>query len=215
MLKVNAKSGEIYLYGVVGKPEYGGDFGFSDVQDALEQLDGAHAHVRINSVGGIVDEGVPIYGLLSRYEGGVTTYNDSLAASIASVIMLASKDRVTAKGSRWMVHRAMGGAVGNVQDIERYVNQLRAYDMSIEEIYRSTLGEDVDIGAMLDAETWFTAESAIESGLATKMEGDAKAKPRVAAWFKNSPLEMIAACADEPIVRLKNVALPKSLYSRG
>lgn len=213
MLKVNAKSGEIFLYGVVGSAEYGGDFGFNDVQDALDQLNGAHAHVRINSVGGVVDEGIPIYGLLSRYEGGVTTYNDSLAASIASIIMLASKDRVTAKGSRWMVHRAIGGTAGNVQDMERYLNQLRAYDQSMEEIYKSALGDSIDIGAMLDAETWFTAEAAIESGLATKIEGDAKAKPRVAAWFKNSPVDLIAACADEPVVKFKKVRLPASFYT--
>lgn len=204
MLKVNAKTGEIFLYGVVGGQDYGGDFGESDVVDALDQLGGKRAKVRISSVGGLADAGIGIYNALKRYDGGVDTYNDSLAASAGSLIAMAGENRYTATGSRWMIHRAMGGVVGNHTDIKKYLAQLESYDQSVVQIYQSAFSIDTDkLEAMLDAETWFTSDQAIEIGLATALDGQTKAKPAVAAWMKNPPAEMIAACAGQQIVSMR------------
>lgn len=204
MLKVNAKTGEIFLYGVVGGAEYGGDFSETDVVDALDQLGGKRAKVRISSVGGLADAGIGIYNALKRYEGGVDTYNDSLAASAGSIIAMAGENRYTATGSRWMIHRAMGGVMGDVNDLKRYVLQMESYDKSIIEIYQAAFKIETSVlENMLDQETWFTSDQAVEIGLATALEGSAKAKPAVAAWMKHPPAEMIAACAGQTIVSMK------------
>lgn len=66
MLKVNAKAGEIFIYDTIGQDWYGGGITASGIVDALDQLDGKRATVRINSPGGVADEGIAIYNALKR-----------------------------------------------------------------------------------------------------------------------------------------------------
>lgn len=214
MLKVNASTGEIFMYGVVGSPDVGGDFGEMDVIDALDQIGNKKAVVRINSPGGLVDAGVPIYNALKRHQAGVETHNDGLAASIASVIALAGTERYTSKGSRWMIHRAQGMTLGSASEMRRYLTQIDAYDESIMEIYQSVMGDSVDIAAALDAETWYTSQASIDAGLATAISGDSVQAPRIAAWMKNPPADFIAACAGQQPVKIRPKPLSQKFYSR-
>lgn len=213
-MKVNETTGEIWLYGIVGSPEIGGDFGEIDVINAIDAMGDKRITVRINSPGGVVDSGIPIFNALRRHAGGVDTVNDGLAASIASVIMLAGESRITTKGSRWMIHRAHGVTMGTAAEMKRYLAQIDAYDKSIEEIYAAVLGDVADLKKWLDDETWFTSAQAVELGFATALEGDAVQPPRMAAWMKNAPPEFIAACAGQPQAVVKPKPLSQKFYSR-
>lgn len=203
MIKVNKKTGQIYLYGVVGAEDFGGDFVESDVIDALAAIDGKPAVVHINSPGGSVDVGIAIHSLLKAYEPGVKVVNDAMCASIATVIAMAADVRQTTIGSRWMIHRVRGGAFGTVSDIEQRIVQMKAYDAATESIYANALAIDQEqLATMLDAESWFSADDAVKYGLATEKIGSkATAKPKIAAWFKNVPEELIAVCAQDDIAK--------------
>lgn len=204
MLKVNKKTGEIFLYGVIGPEDMGGDIDEMDFINALESLEGKRAHLRINSPGGHVDHGVSMYNAAKRYEGGVDVTNDSLAASIASVIAMAGEKRNTSDGARWMIHRARGGIMGTASQIRQYLDRLDSYDASIVDLYTGVLGKDAaEVGTMLDAETWFTSDAAVAAGLANGKAGKTNARPRIAAWFQNAPADFIAACATETVAELK------------
>lgn len=204
MLKVNAKTGEIYLYGVIGPEQWGGDVGDVDMIDALAAIGNKRAKVRINSPGGVVDTGIAIHSLLSEHKAGVDVINDGLCASIATVIAMAGATRQTTIGSRWMIHRVRGMAFGTVAEIERSLAQMRAYDAATVEIYMNAMAvEKESLESLLDAETWFSADEAVANGLATEKTGTkSTARPRVAAWFKNPPAELIAACADTEVVSI-------------
>ena len=67
MLKVNNKSGEIYIYDVIGADWFGGGITAVNVIEALDSLKGKPATIRINSPGGIADEGIAIYNALKRW----------------------------------------------------------------------------------------------------------------------------------------------------
>jgi ATP-dependent protease ClpP protease subunit len=84
MFKVDTNTGEIFIYDEIG-PEWAGMIDDGMVIDALEQLNGKRALVRLNTPGGFMDVGVGIVNALRRYDGGVDTVVDSLAASMGTV----------------------------------------------------------------------------------------------------------------------------------
>ena len=168
MIEVKAETNEILLSGIVGDgwDEY--PITQKGVVDALRSFGSSPVTIRINSPGGAADEGIGIYNALRSHGGEVTTINDSLAASAASVIFLAGKNRLMGDGSRVMIHRAMGAPFGNVDEIRKGLAALESYDKSLVEIYSEFLKKDPEeILGLMKAETWYNVDDAIASGLAT------------------------------------------------
>lgn len=211
MLRVDLKSNELFIYDVIGQDWFGGGITAASVIDSLEGFKGKRVMVRINSPGGVADEGIAIYNALKRYEGGVDTVVDALAASAASIIALAGEARTTSAGGRWMIHRAMAFAMGNAVDMEKAASTLAKYDASIVEIYSQYMPPDTDIMSLLTAETWYNTDEAIAAGLSTgKADSVAKAEPMNAAWFRNAP----AALFTQPKAALRPKPLSGKFYSR-
>jgi len=193
MLKVNASTGEIYIYDVIGNDWYGEGITGKSIADALDSLNGAKATIRINSPGGVADEGIAIYNALKRYPGGVDTINDALAASAASIVFLAGKSRIMSRGSRLMIHRALTVDIGNAPHFRKTADKLEQYDKSIAEIYSYYLGEasEDEIMKLMDDETWYTVAEAVEAGLANGTTEQTDAKPKMAAWFSKPPVDLV------------------------
>lgn len=193
MLKVNASTGEIFVYDVIGNDWYGEGITGRSISDALDQLNGARATVRINSPGGVADEGIAIYNALKRYSGGVDTYNDALAASAASIVFLAGEQRIMSRGSRLMIHRALTVDIGNAPQFRKTADRLEQYDKSLAEIYSAYLPEssEDDIMKLMDDETWYTVVEALSSGLANGTAEETEAKPKMAAWFSKPPVDLV------------------------
>lgn len=189
MIVVNKAKNELFVDGVIGADWTGEGITAMSVADALESLDGGRATIRINSPGGSADEGIAIYNTLKRYSGGVDTVNEALAASAASVIFLAGETRTMSSGSRIMIHRALTIEIGNADRLRKTADVLESYDKSLVEIYSQYMSDNEDsIMALLSAETWYNAEDAVSSGLATSKESrKSSAKAAMAAWFKNPP----------------------------
>ena len=181
MIEVLNETNEIILSGVVGDGWGDDPITKGGVRKALKSFGDGPITVRINSPGGAADEGIDIFNILRDYPGEVTTINDSLAASAASVIFLAGSKRLMNDGSRVMIHRAMSIAFGNQEEIRKTLQALESYDASLLDIYGQYLTDDkAAIEAMLSAETWFGVDEAITAGLATarytKDNGERKKK---------------------------------------
>ncbi len=124
--------------------------------------------VYINSYGGEVAEGLAIYNQLKRFKQCKTVV-DGFAASIASVIFMAGKERVMFPSSLLFIHNAWTKAVGDSEELRKTADDL-------EKITEASIGaymEHVNIGEdklkeMLDAETWLSADEAVEMGFATE-----------------------------------------------
>lgn len=188
MLKVNASTGELFIYDVIGSDWFGEGITGSSVTNALKELGSKRATVRINSPGGVADEGIAIYNILKRHKPGVDTYNDAIAASAASIIFLAGENRYAAKGSRVMIHKASAVVWGNADEIRKQAGVLDKYDESLVEIYSEHMGLDSDeIMKLLEAETWYTTEEAITAKLATASVATESKQAKVASWFRNAP----------------------------
>lgn len=197
MIEVLNETNEILLTGIVGDGWDEDPITTKGVSRALKGFGANAVTVRINSPGGAADEGIAIYNLLKNHGGEVTTINDSLAASAASVIFLGGSKRLMGDGSRVMIHRAMSIAFGNQEEIRKTLQALESYDQSLLDIYSQYLPEDkAAIETMLSAETWFGVDEAIESGLATARYGkdkDDKKKKKMTSQFDQAKSNWLRA----------------------
>jgi ATP-dependent protease ClpP protease subunit len=131
--------------------------------------------VHINSGGGDVWDGISIKNAIESHKGPVTTVVDGIAASIASVIAQAGTERVMMPGSMMMIHEAFTLAAGNAAELAKTAATLDEVSANLAGLYaRSAGGTAEDWRAAMKEETWYTAEQAVEAGLADRVgDGDA------------------------------------------
>lgn len=159
----------------------------------LDFANGDDVELRVNSPGGDVFEGVAIYNMLRNYSGNVRVVVDGLAASIASIIALGGDEIVMNQGSFFMIHNPWSGAMGEANDFRKQADVLDSIRDQLLGIYQKATGMDEEeIIAMMDAETWLTAEQAIEMGFATSQESFTKvaASLKTKYLFNNIPTEL-------------------------
>lgn len=177
MFSYDIKKAEIYIYDVIGDPEWG-MIGAIQVVDALKKMDGKRVTVRINTPGGSVDEGIPMFNAMARHNGGVDTIVDGLAASMGSYLMLAGIERTIAKNAMVMVHNPMTIAWGNAIELRKTADVLDKYRERMLPDYAEKTGKPVDdLIPLLDAETWFVGQEIIDNGFATSMTDDDGKEP--------------------------------------
>jgi ATP-dependent Clp protease protease subunit len=195
MFLLNKEDATMTLNGVIGEDWYGGGITSAMVQQASDEMKNTRLTVRINSPGGVADEGIAIYNILRRHPGGVDTVVESLAASAASVIALAGEKRTTLRGGRWMIHKALTIAIGNSDDMQQVAKMLDAYDRSLVDIYAKALAgkSSEDIMQIMAEESWYTGSESVEIGLSTQYddEEESEMEPMNAAWFNKAPAALV------------------------
>lgn len=144
-----------------------------NAQDLTADLDAITApriRVDINSPGGDVFDGIAIYNALRNHPSHVTTRVDGLAASIASVIAQAGDTRLVQDSGQLMIHNAWGMTVGDQRDHTEMAALLDQQDGLLADIYaRHGKGDTNHFRALMNAETWLTAEAAVAEGLADEV----------------------------------------------
>jgi len=142
----------------------------SDFVAELAALDVSAIDVHINSPGGEIFDGIAIMNALRAHRATVTTYVDSLAASIASVIAMAGDRIVMAPNSQMMIHDGSGFCIGDAADMREMADLLDRQSDNIAAVYADKAGGTVEEWrARMTAETWYTAAEAVEAGLADEI----------------------------------------------
>ncbi len=147
----------------------------SKLPDAVKTI-----RVHINSPGGDVFAAVNIANALREQQTSkaraVETIVEGLAASAASIIMMAGQKVTMADNALVMVHNPWTIAVGNSADMRKSADTLDTIRKAIVATYQwhSSL-KDAEIIALMDAETWMSADEAIANGLATEKVSGLKA----------------------------------------
>ena len=154
------------------------------VADALAKGNGERAEVEINSGGGEIFAASEIYTALRSYAGGVHIRIVGLAASAASIIAMAGESEMTPAGMM-MIHNVQSSADGDYRQMEHTAGVLRDANHAIISAYVDKTGRpEAEIAAMMDAETWITAERAVELGLVDRvMQPDTGQKPLAADFY--------------------------------
>lgn len=183
---------EILIYSDIGPEEWGG-VSAKSIKAQLDKIgDAEEITVRINSPGGDVFDGFAIYNLLAQHPAKINVKVDGWAASAASVIMMAGDTREVAANALVMIHNPWTMAIGDASNMRKTADLLDQIKDSIITTYKAgTTLEDEEIVALMDAETWFDAQGAIDAGLATAVVGksDKATKNTVKSWIRNAPQE--------------------------
>lgn len=133
--------------------------------------------LRINSPGGDVFEARAIATAIKQHAGKVTAHIDGLAASAATTIAAAADEVIIADGSFYMIHNAWTFAIGDKNDLTETAALLDKVDGAIRADYAARTGlTDAELVALMDAETWMTAQEAVDKKFADKLAETPKAK---------------------------------------
>lgn len=144
-----------------------------DFLNGLQAIKTPKIDLHVNSDGGSITAGLAILNTLQAHPAHVTAYVDSIAASIASVIILGANKVIMAPGSLLMIHGGRaGGAGGNADQLRSVADALDKMTGVIAGIYAQKTKRPVDqIRAAMDKETWFDAEEAKAFGLCDEISG--------------------------------------------
>lgn len=163
-------------------------------------------HLRINSPGGDVFEARAMAAAIRGCPAGkVIAHVDGLAASAATTVAIAAGEVEMDPQAFFMIHNAWSICIGDKSDMDDMSGLLDKIDASIVADYAACTGKPADeIAAWMEAETWFTAQEAVDAGFADRIsEGSGKADNTSARrWnlgaFERAPAALIETPAAEP-----------------
>lgn len=158
--------GELYVYQQIGAGWFADGVTAESVRKALDEMKGVKAlDIFINSEGGDVFEAKAILAQLQRFSAEKTVYIDGLAASAATLIAMAGGTVVSSPIATWMVHNPWTIAVGEASDMRKTADVLDLEAQAIAETYAAKTGGTVEeMRALMDAETWMSAQDALDKG---------------------------------------------------
>lgn len=167
---------ELFIYGAIG--DFWGD---DDVTPAafvraLRGITASTIDLHLNSPGGYVFDGVAIHAALLNHAATVEVHIDGLAASAASFVAMAGDTISIEKPAKMMIHDARGITIGNAEahtDAAAILNELSD---TIAGIYADRAGGTVESWReAMRAETWYSAQGAVDAGLADQVANDQSA----------------------------------------
>ena len=134
--------------------------------------------IRINSVGGIVSDGIGIYNIIREYCPDTPIVITGTAGSMASIIALAgNKLPVMLDGTIFLIHNPYQFLMGTSKELReqaKYLDMLEQFFLSV--YMRATSLPEGEIRQMLDKETIMNREQAVKLGFARMAASPAKAQ---------------------------------------
>ncbi|WP_302812248.1 head maturation protease, ClpP-related [Phascolarctobacterium faecium] len=167
---------EILIYGPIAAERswFGDEATPQQFAQDLNELGGRDVTLRINSGGGDVFAAHAIHNLLKSYNGRVTAVIDGLAASAATVVVVAADKIIMPSNSLMMIHDPAIGLSGYypAAELSKLVEALATIKTSIIAAYRKRCKvSDEEIEKMMANETWMGATECKEKGFADEIIG--------------------------------------------
>lgn len=190
----NSDTAEVMLYGEIVEdgPKWwkwsDEDKSAADFDKAIKDVLKAGAKkllLRINSPGGVCTESVAMRSILAN--AGFEEINiriEGMCASAATdIATLPGAHVAIAEGSEYMIHNPWCYALGNANELEHTIERLRNIEKMSRGFYMKRTGQaEEQIKDWMDAETWFTADQAVEYGFADEvLEAEVKDETPAAA----------------------------------
>lgn len=166
---------ELLLYGEIKSEKswieewLGGSGVYADefIQDLRALGNVSLITVRINSVGGDIFAAVAIYTQLMTHAARVVCIVDGLAASAATIILMAGDEIQMPTGAMLMIHDPLVTLYGlyKADELAKHANTLNTIKESIISVYAKRTKTSTDtISEMMSEETWMTTDQAVEAG---------------------------------------------------
>ena len=185
---------DLNLYGTISEWAELNAKRFSQI---IKDLESSHdvVNLRIHSPGGSVFEGLAMFNTIKNSTLIVNAYIDGIAASMASVLVMACDKVYMAKNARMMLHQSKMGTMGTAAQFRNYANLLDSINKEVSEIYAEKSGKDAEwIQANWLKEgidLWLTSKEALKYHLVDEVVGS-KASMAPAAELENNFEEIVA-----------------------
>jgi ATP-dependent Clp endopeptidase proteolytic subunit ClpP len=158
------KAADVSIYDEIGMWGVSASAFMRDLK-SLGELD--EINLSIHSPGGDVLDGWAIYNALKNNKAKVTARVEGLAASMASVILMAADQIEIPENAYVMIHNPWGVAIGDAEELRDTAELLDKLGNGLVNAYASRTGNDEDeIREMMSAETWMDGKEAVERGFA-------------------------------------------------
>ena len=145
---------------------------YNVVQREISNAKGKELNLLISSGGGSVTEGMAIADLIANYPEETTATGIGLVASIATVVLLSADKVKMTENAFMMIHRPWSYTMGNADELEATAELLDKMEAKLLDIYATSVNKrrgyqtnlKENITKMMAAETWLTAQEALEFG---------------------------------------------------
>ncbi|CAM3431938.1 head maturation protease, ClpP-related [Tsukamurella hominis] len=165
-----ATTAEVFVYDSIDPDPWWGGIAARDFVRDLVALDVDEITVRINSPGGDVYDALAITNALRSHRARIVTVVEGLAASAASIIAMAGDEVVICRNAELMIHDARGACLGTGPEMAEYAVWLNKVSDNLATVYADRAGGTADEWrAAMHAETWYSADEAVEAGLADRV----------------------------------------------
>lgn len=196
----NPKAAEVSIHDEIGLWGVSASAFMRDLK-ALGPLD--QINLSIHSPGGDVLDGWAIYNSLKNSKAHIVARVEGLAASMASVILMAADEVEIPQNAFVMIHNPWGLAVGDADEMRDTADLLDKLGNGLVNAYTERTGNtEEDIRAWMAAEKWMDGKEAVERGFADKLlDGVAmSAKAFDTRRFMMTPKSLQANSETEPEV---------------
>ena len=174
------------LYGAIG-PRVDGDY-FAQELASLDRGDFDMIHIRMNSPGGNVFQGMSIVSAILSMNTPVCVHIDGIAASMAAVVAVAA-DRVCMMDfAKMMIHDPyFTGESGKATSPKQKKALARLTDMLRQVLVRRGKDE-ATMAKLMREETWFSAAEELDAGLCDEITSSARNE-----FMNLDPMQLVAA----------------------
>jgi ATP-dependent Clp protease protease subunit len=164
----------------------------------------------LNSPGGCCIAASRIYAMLMDYKGNVTIKIDGLAASAASVIAMAGTKVLMAPTAWMMIHNPATIAIGDSEEMLKAAAMLDEVKEGIMNAYELKSGMNrKTLSNLMDAESFFNANRALELGFVDGMLVDEKLRREPAVEnFTFSRIAVTNSLVDKVLATVRKHQIP-------
>lgn len=195
------RRGEVMIYSIISDWAWGDSdpvVTSNRFDKALKELgDVDEITVRINSPGGAVSEAIAIRTMLMKHPAKKTVDIEGACDSAATLIacMPGAKVRM-AKGGEYMIHRCTWGARGHADAMLAAYQSMTNTDNDMADIYAERTGKTrEECLELMKAETWFSADTALEAGFVDEViTGTEEEEPIAACAIDAETADLMREC---------------------
>lgn len=127
-------------------------------------------HLRVNSGGGSLFDGIAVLDRLRNLKSNVYTYVEGGVASAATLLTIVGKKRFIGKHSMMLIHQLSSFNCGTFHQLEDGQANNRRFMALVKDIYKTyTKLPMKKIDEILKHDIWFSAQECIEYGLADEI----------------------------------------------
>lgn len=177
---------EISIYGPIG----GFDINAKDFAEDLKGIEADTIHLRVDSPGGSVIDGISIFNALQRHPAKVITHIDSLAASMGSVVAMAGNEIRMANNALLMIHEPWTVAMGNADELRKNADTLEKMSGNILQAYSRSQYTPEEVADLMKSETWMTAQEALDAGFVDYIDDGLKAVASIVDAANSAELQV-------------------------